>query len=99
MAYKWRKMNKIEKYEMVHEGALLYAITSEDLDVKANVTDLMITLSNKKAGKFFLFFVEKSEYKGWDDCTLVAIAENGVKRDREKQVINDSKKGYRGGMK
>lgn len=70
-------MNKMAKYVIIHDGDLLYTITSEDPDVQRNLTKFMITLSDKNAGGFYLFWVEDDPEPGREKYTLIAVAKNG----------------------
>lgn len=80
-------------YVMTHDGGAVQRIVSGAPDVQTDLTDMMIALSNKKAGKFFLFSVEKSKYKGWETYTLIAVVEDGEKLGCEKQVTCSAKFG------
>ena len=72
-------------YEITHEGAAVRTHVTEGLDsstllrIVRNMTDLMLKLSDEKAGRFTLWDVEIDPETGRRNYTRIASAKNGVK--------------------
>lgn len=64
-------------YEITHEENVVRTIASESPDVVRHMTDLMITLSDEKAGLFSSWRVEIDPETG-RRYTRIASAKNGV---------------------
>ena len=66
------------KYAILHDGAVLHTLASNNPQTDINMFNLMLKLSDENEGRFQLWTVEIDPETGRENYTKIASAKNGV---------------------